>query len=303
MPSKKGKGWNEAECNDLLVRYDSGETYNQIARALNRSYASVQSKIWKLNKDRNWLLQATDEAVNDETVNGKEEVDTDIDDIDTENVNIDRIARNKRKKSNKTSKRKRREIAMDSSNDELITPRKKHRTNRPISSLTFFCDQNEPKPKKRKLNNCTNNNMCINNDNVMDEIDVNVMNDHTIITFNNKTINNNTVNKNININNDDITNNVDIPLNVNDNMDDIDNDNNNKNDKDMKDWSVDQVIEWMDNISTSLTELIKREFKEQEIDGKTLEIMGKDDLLQLGIKKLYDRIVIIQQRDKLLNKS
>ena len=259
MPARST--WNDEQINDLLLRYDSGETYNEIARALNRSYAAVQSKIYKLNKDRE-LYQNTSQSDHpgtnqqdtenvDNLLHGKEEVDTDNDNYNKENIdnsnkqNPDNTE--EQKISRKRKKRKRDEISGDDGDDgdeiELIkTPTKsynvysspKHKStakkqNLPISSLTFFFTQNEPRSKRRRLT------------------------------------------KNMH----------------------------NTSHEDISNWSVDRVISWIENI-ISISDLTKQQFREQEIDGKTLKILGKDDLLQLGIKKLYNRIVIIQERDKLI---
>lgn len=218
MPTRSS--WNDEELNDLLLRYDSGETYNEIARALNRSYAAVQSRIWKLKQERQ--LQENSQCninINDSLSNGKEEADTDHEN-EKENENDNKSNNRKQKK------RKRNEIEL-MTNDELIKTPIINKQNRPISSLTFFFNDNEPKPKRRKLTNNKDNN------------------------------------------------------------------------EDISNWNIDRVIIWIESI-VSISDVTRQQFQEQEIDGKTLKIMGKDDLLQLGIKKLYDRIVIIQERDKLI---
>ncbi len=68
--------------------------------------------------------------------------------------------------------------------------------------------------------------------------------------------------------------------------------------KKVEDWDIDQVANWLKNMSIS--EEIIDTFKENEINGKTLIELNGDELKNdLGIKQLGRRKQLLEEIDKL----
>ena len=63
-------------------------------------------------------------------------------------------------------------------------------------------------------------------------------------------------------------------------------------------WSEDQVCEWL-AASDANFEPYLAAFRENHIDGRALDLLTREDLLDLGIKSVGHRLAILRARDQL----
>ena len=68
--------------------------------------------------------------------------------------------------------------------------------------------------------------------------------------------------------------------------------------KSVSEWTVEDVSDWLDELNLGE---YKESFTDNAISGEHLTSLGKDDLSELGVKRLGHRLTIIKALQKLQN--